>query len=81
MRLASHNLLELSDIDGPQLINQYLNRNILLTFGKSGSFVKRYHIQSKYTLFSDVLFKIKNFPVQLANQKVCGIETLINPNY
>ena len=38
--------------------------------GKSGSFEKMYQIHVKFTLISDVLFRIKNFPVQLASQNL-----------
>ena len=57
MQLANQNLLQYSDLDGLQDFNQYINRNIFMIFGNSGSFEKGYEMQVKYNLISDVLNK------------------------
>ena len=60
MQLANQNLLQYSDLDGPQLFNYCLNKNIFMIFDKSGLFEKK--LSNK--VISDVLFRIKKFPVQ-----------------
>ena len=40
MRLTNENLLQYSDLDEPQLFNQYLDRKILMIFANIGSFEK-----------------------------------------
>ena len=70
IHLANQNLLLYWVLDGPKPFNPYLNRNMLMIFGKSESLEKKHQIYEKYMHFSDVLFRIKKFLVQLANQNL-----------
>ena len=68
MILANQYLSQYWDLKGPQLFNQYLNRNIFMIFWEKWIVRKKGIKHVKYTLISDVVFKIKKFTVQLANE-------------
>ena len=71
MQLRNQNLLHFWDFDRPHIFNQYLSRSIYMVFGKSGSFFqKKYQIYVKNSLIAVVWFKIKKFPIYLANQNL-----------
>ena len=68
MQLASQSLLQYWDLNIAQVFNEYLNRNILMIFGKSRSFEKNCQIHVKHTLISDENFEIE-FPNATSQSK------------
>ena len=69
VQLANQSLLLYWGLDGPKAFNQYLNRNMLMIFGKGWSLEKRHQIPVKYMHFSDVLFRIKKIPSAISQTK------------